>query len=67
MFRSAWIASNCHDPSRRYYQRKRAEGRKHNAAVMSLARRRSNVIYAMLTSREFYREPTSPPQMPAAA
>lgn len=67
MFRSAWIASNCHEPSRRYYQRKRAEGKKHNAAVMCLARRRSNVIYAMLTNREFYREPPAPTEVSAAA
>ena len=56
MFRSAWIASNCHPASRDYYLRKRAEGKKHNAAVMCLARRRCNVIYALLTRREFFRE-----------
>lgn len=67
MFRSAWIASNCHGPSQAYYQRKRAEGKKHNAAVMCLARRRSNVIYAMLTNREFYREPPAPNDVAAAA
>lgn len=66
LFRSAWIASNRHSPSRAYYQRKRAEG-KHNAAVMCLARRRSNVIYAVLTNREFFREPTATPAAPAAA
>lgn len=66
MFRSAWIASNCHGPSRDYYQRKRAEGKKHNAAVMCLARRRSNVIYAMLTNREFFREPPVTPVAPPA-
>lgn len=52
---------------RAYYQRKRAEGKKHNAAVMCLARRRSNVIYAMLTNREFYREPPAPNDVAAAA
>ena len=56
MFRSAWIASNCHPASRDYYPRKRAEGQKHNAAVMWLARRRCNVIYALLTRCEFFRE-----------
>ena len=56
MFRSAWIASNCHPASRDYYPRKRAEGQKHNAAVMWLARSRCNVIYALLTRREFFRE-----------
>ncbi|STC40830.1 IS110 family transposase [Corynebacterium amycolatum] len=56
MFRSAWIASNCHPASRDYYPRKRAEGQKHNAAVMWLARSRCNVIYALLTRCEFFRE-----------
>ena len=56
MFRSAWIASNCHPASRDYYLRKRTEGQKHNAAVMRLARSRCNVIYALLTRREFFRE-----------
>lgn len=40
LFRSAWVASS-HDPlSKAYYDRKRAEGKKHNAAVICLARRR---------------------------
>ena len=56
MFQSAWIASNCHPASRDYYLRKRAEGQKHNAAVMWLARSRCNDIYALLTRREFFRE-----------
>ena len=56
MFRSAWIASNCHPASRDYYPRKRAEGQKHNATVMCLARRRYNVIYALLTRRKLSRE-----------
>ena len=66
LFRSAWIASNCHPPSRDYYLRKRAEGKKHNAAVMCLARRRCNVIYALLTRREFFRE-IPPRPIPVAA
>ncbi|TXS74797.1 IS110 family transposase [Corynebacterium sp. LK11] len=56
MFRSAWIASNCHPASRDYYLRKRTEGQRHNAAVMWLARSRCNVIYALLTRCEFFRE-----------
>lgn len=48
LFRSAWVAS-CHDPiSIAYYQRKRAEGKKHNAAIMCLARRRCDVLYSMI-------------------
>lgn len=66
MVRSAWIASNCHPASREYYLRKQAEGKKHNAAVICLARRRCNVIYAMLTRREFFREIPPHPHAQAA-
>ena len=31
-----------------YYDRKRAEGKKHNAALICLARRRIDVLHAML-------------------
>jgi len=51
------------DPaSRAYYDRKRGEGKKHNAAIICLARRRSDVLYAMLRDRRAYEIPT-----PAAA
>jgi transposase len=46
-----FLAAFCalRDPaSRRFYDRKRAEGKKHNAAVICLARRRCDVILAML-------------------
>ena len=47
-----------HDPtSRAYYDRKRAEGKKHNAALICLARRRCDVLYAMLRNRTHYRHP----------
>jgi transposase len=56
-----------HDPtSRAYYQRKRDEGKKHNAALICLARRRCDVIYAMLRNKTNYRHP-KPAPMPAAA
>lgn len=52
--------ASLHDPnSRAYYDRKRAEGKKHNAALICLARRRCDVLYAMLKNREFYREPAT--------
>lgn len=48
LFIAAFVAAQ-HDPiSRAYYQRKRAEGKDHNAAVICLARRRCDVILAML-------------------
>ncbi|WP_344318976.1 transposase, partial [Actinocatenispora thailandica] len=54
------------DPtSRAYYDRKRAEGKKHNAALICLARRRCDVLFAMLRDRKPY-QPRPVPQ-PAAA
>lgn len=61
LFHSAWVASN-HDPvSKAYYDRKRAEGKRHNAAVICLARRRCNVIFAMLHDGAYYQPPTNIP------
>lgn len=61
LFLAAFAA--LHDPvSRTYYDKKRAEGKKHNAALICLARRRCDVIYALLKNGELYRAPT-----PAAA
>jgi transposase len=40
--------------SKAFYDRKRAEGKRHNAAVICLARRRCNVIHAMLRTRQPY-------------
>ncbi|WP_216206273.1 IS110 family RNA-guided transposase [Amycolatopsis aidingensis] len=55
------------DPtSRAYYQRKRDEGKKHNAALICLARRRCDVLYAMLRNHTYYRHP-QPDSTPAAA
>jgi transposase len=43
------------DPaSRAYYDRKRAEGKKHNAALICLARRRVDVLHAMLRTNTPY-------------
>ncbi|HEV6953214.1 MAG TPA: IS110 family transposase [Promicromonospora sp.] len=43
------------DPaSRTYYDRKRAEGKKHNAALICLARRRCDVLYAMIRDKKPY-------------
>ena len=49
----AWVLSAARsidfcEESRAYYDRKRAEGRCHYSAVIALARRRINVVYAML-------------------
>ena len=56
LFRSAWVASNCDPASKAYYERKRAQGKKHNAAVICLARRRCDVIFAMLRDGSLYKQ-----------
>lgn len=58
LFLSAFAA--LHDPtSRAYYDRKRAEGKKHNAALICLARRRCDVLYAMLKNKTLYQTPAA--------
>ena len=48
------------DPtSRAYYDRKRAEKKKHNAAIICPARRRVDVLFAMLRDRKPYNQPTT--------
>ena len=55
------------DPtSRTYYDRKRAEGKKHNAALICLARRRIDVLHAMLRTKTTYRLPEPTPNLAAA-
>ncbi|MHB1536716.1 MAG: transposase, partial [Acidimicrobiales bacterium] len=51
--------------SKTFYDRKRAEGKQHNAAVICLARRRCNVILAMLNTQQPYR--VLPESSPATA
>ncbi|MDR6325592.1 transposase [Actinoplanes couchii] len=50
----AAFASLSHPPSRTYYDRKRAQGKRHNAALICLARRRVDVLFAMLRDRQPY-------------
>ena len=59
LFLSAFASLN-HPPSRAYYDRKRAQGKRHNQAVIALARRRTDVLYAMLRDGTLYQEPTGP-------
>jgi len=47
-------------PNREYYQRKRAEGRNHQQAIIALSRRRVDVLWALLRdNRLFQLEPPS--------
>ena len=43
--------------SRTYYDRKRGEGKSHKQALIALARRRINVLWAMLRDHTPYQEP----------
>jgi transposase len=53
LFLSAFAALS--DPvSRRYYERKIAQGKRHNQALIALARRRCDVLYAMLRDGTLY-------------
>lgn len=54
LFLSAFASIKGDVSSRVYYDRKRAEGKRHNQAVMALARRRLNVLFAMLRDGCFY-------------
>lgn len=53
MFLSAFASLNDPD-SRAFYDRKRAEGKRQNAALICLARRRCDVIHAMLRTSDHY-------------
>jgi transposase len=58
MFLAAF--ASLRDPaSKAFYDRKRAEGKRHNAALICLARRRCDVILAMLRTHQPY-QPTRP-------
>lgn len=50
------FASLRHPSSREFYDRKRAEGKKHRQALIALARRRVNVLFAMLRNGTLFSE-----------
>lgn len=53
-FQSAFIAVSCDPTSKAYYARKRAQGKNHQQAVLALARRRVNVLHAIVRTRQPY-------------
>ena len=53
-YHSAFSAISCDPASKAYYQRKRAERKGHRKAVLTLARRRVNVLHAILRTRHPY-------------
>lgn len=50
LYQSAFCSLGHHD-SRAFYDRKRREGKRHHQAVIALARRRVNVLWAIIQSR----------------
>lgn len=51
VFYQSAFCSLVHNDSRAFYARKRREGKRHHQAVIALARRRVNVLWAVLHSR----------------
>lgn len=58
-FYLAAFASLSQPESRAYYDKKRREGKHHVAAIVCLARRRIDVLFAMLRDGTFYQLPTT--------
>ncbi|TQL97560.1 transposase IS116/IS110/IS902 family protein [Actinoallomurus bryophytorum] len=63
-YTSALISVRYNPESRTYYDRKRAEGKLHTQAVLALARRRVNVLWALIRDRRCYE--LTPPTTKAA-
>lgn len=53
-YTSALISIRSCDASRRFYERKRAEGKRHTQAVLALARRRVNILWALIRDGRCY-------------
>ena len=64
MYLSAMVSLRCCPASKAYYDRKRSEGKGHQQALLALARRRINVLWAMIRDGELYQ---APPRVTAAA
>jgi hypothetical protein len=60
----ATFASLRSPDSKAFYDRKRAEGKCHNAAIICLARRRCNVILATLATQQPYQTNHQHTQLP---
>jgi transposase len=67
-YHSAMVSITCTEESRAFYDRKRAEGKKHTQAVLALARKRVNVLWALIRDKRTYqaRPPRHATAQPAA-
>ncbi|GAB3972515.1 IS110 family transposase [Actinoallomurus acanthiterrae] len=63
-YTSALVSIRFNAESRTFYDRKRTEGKLHTQAVLALARRRVNVLWALIRDRRCYEQ--SPPAAQAA-
>lgn len=59
-YMSAMVAARCCPASKAFYERKMAEGKGHRQAVIALARRRLNVLWALIRDGRTF-EITAPP------
>lgn len=66
-YQSAFCAIQRDPASRTFYDRKRSEGKRHHQALIALARRRVNVIHAMLRTRTAYQPTHKQDRLAAAA
>ncbi|MER5411250.1 IS110 family transposase [Streptomyces sp. NPDC002769] len=63
-YMSAMVAARCCPVSKAFYERKVAEGKGHRQAVIALARRRLNVLWALIRDGRTFE--ITPPPSPAA-
>lgn len=63
-YTSALVSIQRNPGSRQFYDRKRSEGKRHTQAALALARRRVNVLWALIRDRRHYQ--LTPPQAHAA-
>jgi transposase len=64
LYTSALVSVQFDPDSCKFYDRKRAEGKRHTQAVLALARRRVNVLWALIRDRRCYQ--VAPPVTAAA-
>ncbi|WP_373429220.1 transposase [Streptomyces sp. V4I23] len=62
---SAQVAARCCPTSRAFYERKRSEGKSHKQAILALARRRLDVLWALIRDQRTFT--VEPPQRGLAA
>lgn len=62
LWHCAFASIKNHERSRHYYDRQRVEGKHHHAAIMCLARRKCNVIFALISEADIRLLPMPHPE-----